>query len=73
MEINVIVTPNAKSANVVKIDDLTYKVRVDAPANEGRANLRLMEILADHFDVPKSHVRIIRGSKGRNKLVLITE
>ena len=67
--INVRVAPNAKSPLVVRIDDENYKVKVDARAVEGRANGRLVELLAEHFGVPKSHVSIIRGALGRNKIV----
>ncbi len=69
MRINVMVTANAKAPAVVKVDEDNYKVRVNAPAIEGRANGCLIEILAEHFGVPKSHIRILRGLNGRKKLV----
>lgn len=75
MEINVRVTPNAKTAHamnaVVKIDEKNYMVKVNAPAIEGKANKRLLEIVADYFNVKKSAVRIIKGESSRNKVLEI--
>lgn len=73
MRINVTVTPNAKIPAIVKGDDGNYKVKVNARALEGRANIRLIEILAEHFDVPKSHVIILKGFGSRNKIVEISD
>lgn len=70
--INVRVTPNAKAPLVVRIDDLDYRVKVDARAEGGRANARLVELLAAHFGVPKSRVSIARGALGRDKIVDIS-
>jgi uncharacterized protein (TIGR00251 family) len=70
MIIKVRVTPNSKSPSVIKSGD-SYGVKVNAPAREGKANERLVEILADHFSAPKSRVRIVKGAGGREKLVEI--
>ncbi len=69
MLLNVHVTPNSARAAVVKLGGDKYKVKVDAKPEGGRANLRLIEILAEHFSVPKSSVRILRGTSGRDKVV----
>jgi hypothetical protein len=69
MRINVSVTPNAKVPELVKIDDQNYRAKVNARASEGKANLRLVEMLASHFGVSKSHVQIVRGLKSREKVV----
>jgi uncharacterized protein (TIGR00251 family) len=53
------------------ISETEYDVRVRAPAREGRANQALLEQLAEYFKVPKSTLRILRGEKGRRKLVRI--
>jgi len=71
MKINVIVTPNSKKVEVEKIGEENYKVRVDAPAVEGKANKRLVEILSEYFNVPKSSIKILKGFKNRNKIVSI--
>ncbi|MGQ4834618.1 MAG: DUF167 domain-containing protein [Candidatus Asgardarchaeia archaeon] len=72
MYITVHVIPNAKK---VKIEEENGKlvVHVDAPPVGGKANKRLIEILAKHFKVRKSAVRIIRGEKSREKVIEIKE
>ncbi len=69
MRIRVAVVPNAKTPEILKVGEGEYRVRVNARATEGRANERLIELLAGHFGIPKSRVRIIRGVRGRNKVV----
>ncbi len=69
MLIRVLVTPNAKEVRVTKVDDASFEVRVDEKATGGRANKRLVEILSDHFEVPRSRIRIVKGAKSRDKLV----
>ena len=70
MRIQVVVTPNAKESYVKKEGD-SYVVAVDAPPVKGKANKRLIEILADYFGVKKSSVKIIKGEKQRRKLIEI--
>ena len=69
--IRVLVTPNAKEVRVTKVSENNYEVRVDERAIEGMANKRLIEIIADHFKVPKSKIHIVKGSKSRDKLVIL--
>ena len=71
MLIRVYVTPNAREARVVKVSDDYFEVRVDEMAVGGRANKRLLEILAEHFKVQKSRISILKGTKTRNKLVQV--
>jgi uncharacterized protein (TIGR00251 family) len=69
--IRVYVTPNAREARVVKVSDDYFEVRVDEMAVGGRANKRLLEILAEHFKVQKSRISILKGTRTRNKLVQV--
>ena len=64
-------TPNAKQERVVKVSEYYYEVRVDERAVDGGANKRLLEILAEHFKIPKSRISIVRGTRSRNKTVLV--
>jgi uncharacterized protein (TIGR00251 family) len=43
------------------------KIRLQAPALEGRANEALIEFLADLLKTPKSAVRILSGERSRIK------
>lgn len=52
-----------------RISESEYRVRIDAKAAEGKANERLRKLLADYFNVRKSDVTIVHGSKSRKKAV----
>jgi uncharacterized protein YggU (UPF0235/DUF167 family) len=56
---------------VEKIGPGEYKVRVGAAADRGRANEEAIKLLAAHFDVPPSRLRVLRGTTSRIKLISI--
>jgi uncharacterized protein (TIGR00251 family) len=68
MKINVKVMPHSMREEVAKLGD-DYVVRVKAMPQEGKANEAVIELLARHFKVAKSAVKIITGLTGRNKIV----
>ncbi len=67
--IDVRVVANSKKAEVKMRSEGMYEVKVDAPAVDGKANSRLVEILSDYFKVPKSKIRLVRGNRSRNKTI----
>ena len=71
MKITVWVKPNAKKDNVEKINENEYRAFLKAPPQEGKANEKLIQVLAKYFSVPQSSVFIKQGLKGRKKLVVI--
>jgi uncharacterized protein (TIGR00251 family) len=71
MKITVLVKPNARKDEVSVREDGVYVVRVSVPPVEGRANERLIEVLAEHFKKPKRSVEILVGARGKNKIVEI--
>ncbi len=71
MLIRVRVALNAKEARVTKTGETSFEVRVDEKPVGSRANRRLLEILSEHFNVPKSRITIVRGAKSRDKIVEI--
>jgi len=70
MIIQIKTIPNAKKEEITKEGDL-YKVKVSAPAVDGKANKAVIEALADFFKVKKSKVKILNGEKSRGKLIRI--
>jgi len=66
------VTPRAGRNEVIKISEGEYKVKVTAPPEKGKANVAVIELLADYFDTPKSSISIIGGKSTRVKLVEIS-
>ena len=69
MIISVRTTPNSKKVYIEKLDDNSYKIKVDSAAVGGKANKRLVEILSDYFNISKSSIRIVKGEKSRDKIV----
>lgn len=65
------VQPGAKRSEFAGQHGDRTKLRLAAPAVEGKANDALVEFLADYFAVPKRNVRIAAGLKSRQKRVII--
>ena len=47
------------------------KIRIKAPPEKGKANCELIKFLAKELKMPKSAVRIIKGEKSREKVVIV--
>ncbi|MGB2868632.1 MAG: DUF167 domain-containing protein [Bacteroidota bacterium] len=71
MKIRVKVKPNAHKNEVEKLPDGSYIVRVTSPPVEGRANEKLIEVLAEYFQRPKRAIRILVGKSGKHKIIEI--
>jgi uncharacterized protein (TIGR00251 family) len=72
MKIQVKVKPNSKTEEFSQEGD-SFLIKVKEPAKEGRANQAVIKLLADHFSVPKSQVRILSGFRSRNKVIEVVE
>jgi len=53
--------------------DGTLKIDIAAAPEDGKANEELIRFLADEFDVPKSHVEILKGHTAKTKVVRIRQ
>ncbi len=71
MRITIHAKPNAWIAKVVEISGKELEVSIPARATDGRANEKLIEILAEHFATSKSLMRILSGHNGKTKIVEI--
>ncbi len=69
--INISVIANAKKDEIIKLADDNYKVKVTVLPIKGKANARVVSLLADYFNISKNQVEIIRGEKNKNKLIYI--
>jgi len=72
MILNVRVSPKA-SRNLVKKEGDIYKVYLTKPAQDGLANEQLVALLAEHLKAKKYQLKIIKGFKGRDKLIEFSE
>ena len=64
------VTPHAKQNKVVENDGVLRVYTTTAP-EKGHANVVVIELLSEYFDVPKSKVKILKGLTFREKTVSI--
>ena len=71
MKITIRVKPNARKNEVKQIDTRNYIVSVTAPPVEGRANEKVVEVLAEYFGKPKRCVILLRGETGKIKVIEI--
>ena len=65
----VTVKPQASRESVTKLSDGSYRVTCHAAPRDGEANEAVIKLLAQYLRVPKSAIKIIRGSSGRKKLI----
>lgn len=67
MIITVQVTTRAKRNAVEVVGDANYKVWVTVVPEHGKANKKVINLLAKHFDVAKSNIKLLSGATSRIK------
>ena len=72
MKIQVKVKPNSRTEELSREGD-SFVVNVKEPPKEGTANRAVIKLLAHHFGVPQSQVRILSGFRSRNKVIEVAE
>jgi uncharacterized protein (TIGR00251 family) len=65
------IQPKASKNEICDTRNGRLKIRLIAAPADGAANRCLVEYLADQFAVAKREVRLIRGTTGRQKTVII--
>ena len=71
--ITVKVVPNARKNEVIP-EEGCFRVRVSAPAADGKANKAVIKLLAAYFEVKERNISIVKGEKSREKQIrLISE
>ena len=69
--IEVKVLPRSSKDEIVEKKDGVYKIKLTAPAIEGKANKALMKLLAKKLGLPKREIRIVSGERSRMKSIRI--
>ncbi len=65
------VVPNAKSDSVVGMHGGAVKIKLRAPAVEGKANAALVRFLAEQMKLPRHAIVLQRGHTSRDKLIRV--
>lgn len=72
MLLDIHVLPRSSRNEVVgEMTDGSLKVKLTAAPVDGKANEALIELLSEHFNVPKNKIAIRKGLRGKNKMVEI--
>jgi len=66
------VQPRASRDEILGWQDGVLRVRVAAPPVEGEANAAVVALVARALRIAPSTVRVVRGKRGRDKLVRLT-
>jgi len=72
MKIQVKVKPSSRTEELSQKGD-SFIIKVKEPPKEGKANQAAIKLLADHFGVLQSQVRILSGFRSRNKVIEVVE
>jgi uncharacterized protein (TIGR00251 family) len=65
------VQPGAKRSEVVGLHGERLKIRVAAPALDGRANDALIAFVTEALRVPRRDVSLVSGERSRDKLIAV--
>lgn len=71
IHLSIKVRTNARKQEIRKIDEREYRIQVLSPPVEGKANKEVINVVASHFRLPRSRVKIVKGKKSRNKIVVL--
>ena len=69
MKISILLKPTSRHREEVVVgDDGVLTIYTKAPTIEGRANLAAAKLLAKHFSVALSRVKLVRGAASKYKV-----
>jgi uncharacterized protein (TIGR00251 family) len=69
MKLKITVKPNARKNEVTHTADGTLVIRVTVPPIEGKANEKIIEVLAEYLNKPRKSISIVSGFKGKHKII----
>ena len=74
MQVYVVIKPNSKHREgVIEGEGGALVVYTKEPAIEGRANAAAIKLIAEHFEVNRMSVKLIRGHTSKYKVFEIYE
>jgi hypothetical protein len=71
IDVTLRVIPGGRRSELVDVSPTALRIRVGAPAREGKANVAVLRLVADLFGVRPSAVAIVHGEHLRDKVVAI--
>ncbi len=73
MLVTIRIKPNSRKGPLIEVETDGLTVFIRERAVDGQANEALVKLLAGHFGVPKTKVRIVRGAASKIKIIEIEE
>lgn len=73
LQIQILAKPGAKQTGITDISDDACGVQIAAPPVEGEANAELVRFMAKVLELRRGDVSLDRGSKSRQKVVLVDQ
>lgn len=73
MLLNIRVVPRSSKNEISQMADGSYKIKLTTAPVDGKANEALIALLSKEFGVAKSGIRVVKGERGRNKVIEIRE
>ena len=67
------VTPRASRTQIEGWHEDMLKVRLHAPPVDGKANEKIIEVLAEYFKKPKRCITILHGATSKQKVIEVAE
>ena len=71
--IHVLVTAGAKKESFKQKKKDHFTISVKEKAERNMANARVLELVAEHFKIPKNKVRIVNGHHHPSKLIIVED
>ncbi len=72
MNITVLAKPNSRKESIEVLVDGTYAIKINAAPEDGKANIRIIELLSEYLKIPKSKIELMRGHKSKKKIFSIS-
>jgi len=65
--------PAAGKNEIIPLKDDSLRVKIKEKPEKGKANSKLIEMLSRYFKTPENKIKIISGTKNRNKIIKISD
>lgn len=69
MKLEIHVICKAKRTEIIEEREGFLKIRLHAIPEKGKANEALIAFLSEHFQIPKSSIKLVRGHSSTRKIV----
>lgn len=73
MRLTIQVKTRCKKESIESLGECKLLVRIHTPPIEGAANAKIIEMLSEYYQVPKSKIQILNGFKSKIKTIEVTK